>query len=268
MGPLTIHYDVPGMSPHGQLRDEIVLRPTAATNGVAFVVDAAMTVSQETYETVARATVRIAQTLGLRARSLTVRCTSHNGQRIHTGHDCSAEGDAVLDVTLDRQWAFNLWFALLRAGDLLSGRFPSIHATARVPWIDVLWTLSLEGRLATRGVVRPSAPATAATAGSTDNRARNELLTALIWAGKQRGLSLTRNDSARIAQVVWGKDVSLREVVTLGEKFGFRPEGPLASIPLPELWPRRLPTPAVRPMPAGQNEPDALRSGAIARAIT
>jgi hypothetical protein len=266
MGPLTIHYDVPGMSPHGQLRDEIVLRPTVATNGIAFVVDAAMTVSEQAYERVARATRRIAHTLGLRARSLTVRCTSHNDQRMRTGHDCSAEGDAVLDVTLDRQWAFNLWFALLRADDLLSGRFPSMHATARVPWIDVLWTLSLEGRLATRGVVRPSAPQTATTT-STDNRARNELLTALIWAGKQRGLSLTRNDAARIADVVWGKDVSLHEVVALGEKFGFRPEGPLASIPLPELWPRRLPTPAVRPMPAGQNEPDTLRSAAMARPI-
>ena len=267
MGPLTIHYDVPGMSPHGQLRDEIVLRPTVATDGIAFVVDAATTVSEQACERVARATRRIAHTLGLRARSLTVRCTSHNDQRMGTGHDCSPEGDAVLDVTLDRQWAFNLWFALLRAGDLLSGRFPSMHATARVPWIDVLWTLSLEGRLATRGVVRPSAPQAAAMT-STDSRARNELLTALIWAGKQRGLSISKNDAVRIADVVWGKEVSLHEVVALGEKFGFRPEGPLASIPLPELWPRRLPRPAVRPMPVGQNEPDRLRAAAMARPIT
>jgi hypothetical protein len=264
---LTIHYDVPGMSPHGQLHDEIVLRSTATTNGIAFVVDAAMTVSEQGYEAVARATRRIAHTLGLRARSLTVRCTSHNDQRMRTGHDCSVEGDAVLDVTLDRQWVFNLWIALCRAGDLLSGRFPSMHATARVPWIEVLWTLSLEGRVATRSVVRRSAPETAATA-RTDHGPRNELLTALIWAGKQRGLSLTRNDAARIADMVWGKDVSLHQVVALGEKFGFRPEGPLASIPLPELWPRRLFTPAVPPIPARQNEPDTLRSAATARPIT
>jgi len=267
MGPLTIHYDVPGISPHGQLLDEIVLRPTVATNGIGFVVNPAVSVSEQTYETVARATRRGAQTLGLRARSLTVRCTSHSSQRMQTGHDSSAEGDAVLDLTLDRQWAFNLWLALLRAGDLLSGRFPSMHATSRVSWIDVLWSLSLEGRLATRGVVRPSVAETAASV-STGNRARNELLTALIWAGKQRGLSLSKNDAARIGDVVWGKDVPLREVVKLGEKFGFRREGPLASIPLPELWPRRLPdTPAARPMAARQNEPDALRCGAMVRPI-
>ncbi len=259
MGPLTIHYDVPGMSPHGQLLDEIVLRPTAATNGIAFVVDPAVTVSEQTYERVARATRRFAHTLGLRARSLTVRCTSHNGQRMKTGHDCSAEGDAVLDLTLDRQWAFNLWLALLRARDLLSGRFPSMHATARVSWIDVLWGLSLEGRLAKRGVVHPSSgPDRAATTASADKRARSELLTALIWAGKQRGLSLLRVEAENIARALWGKDVSLHEIVAFGEKFGFRCEGPLASIPLPELWPRRLPdAAAVRPMPAGQNEPVA-----------
>lgn len=229
MGPLTIHYDVPGMSPHGQLLDEIVLRPTVATNGIAFVIDPAVTVSEQTYERVARATRRIAHTLGLRTRSLTVRCTSHNGQRMQTGHDCSAEGDAVLDVTLDRQWAFNLWLALLRARDLLSGRFPSMHATARVPWIDVLWTLSLEGRLATRGVVRPSSgPDTAAMTASADKRAWSELLTALIWAGKQRGLSLLRIEAENIARVVSGKDVSLHDIVAFGEKFGFRCEGPLA----------------------------------------
>jgi len=239
MGPLTIHYEIPGMSPHGQLLDEIVVRPTAATDGIAFVVDPATTVTQQTYDTVARATRRIAQTLALRARSLAVRFTSHSGQRMHTGHDCSAEGDAIFDLTLDRQWAFNLRLALLRAHDLLSGRFPSMHASARVPRVDVLWTLSLEGRLAMRGMMRPSAPETAAVAPNADNRARNELLTALIWAGKQRGLSLLRNDAERIAHVVWGKDVSLHEVVALGEKFGFRLEGPLASIPLPELWPRR-----------------------------
>jgi len=259
MRPLTIHYDVPGMSPHGQLLGEIVLRPTVAMNGIAFVVDPAVTVSERTYETVARATRRIARTLALPARSLTVRCTSHHGQRMQTGHDCSAQGDAVLDLTLDRQWAFNLWLALLRASDLLSGRFPSMHATARVSWIDVLWALSLEGRLATRGVVRLSSGSdTAATTASADKRARSELLTALIWAGKPRGLSLLRVDAENIARVVWGRNVSLHEIVAFGEKFGFRCEGPLASIPLPELWPRRLPDPAaVRPKPAGQNEPVA-----------
>jgi hypothetical protein len=263
MGPLIIHYDVPGTSPHGQLLDEIVLHPTGATNGIGFVVGPAVTVSPQTNETVARATRSIAQTLGMHARSLTVRYTSHNRWRMPTGHDCSAEGDAVLDLTLDGRWTFNLWLALLRAHDLLSGRFPSMHATARVSWIDVLWTLSLEGRLAAREVVRPSAPKTAATTGSTDNRARNELLTMLIWAGKQRGLSLSMNDAARIAHLVRGKDVSLPGVVGVGEKFGFRREGPLSSIPLPELWPRHLPdTPAVRPMPAAQNEPHALRAGA------
>jgi hypothetical protein len=251
------------MSPYGQLLEEIVLHPTVATNGIGFVVGPAVTVSPQTNETVARATRSIAQTLGVHARSLTVRYTSHNGWRTPTGHDCSAEGDAVLDLTLDECWVFNLSLALLRAHDLLSGRFPSMHATARLSWIDVLWTLSLEGRLAAREVVRSSAPETAATTGSTDNRARNELLTTLIWAGKQRGLSLSRNDAARIAHLVWGKDVWLHGVVGVGEKFGFRREGPLASIPLPELWPRRLPdTPAMRPMPAAQNEPHALRSGA------
>lgn len=241
MGPLTIHYDVPGMSPHGQLLDEIVLRPTVATNGIAFMVDPALTVSHQTYETVSRATRRIARTLALPARSLTVRCTSHSGQRMQTGHDCSAEGDAVLDLTLDRQWAFNLWFALLRARDLISGRFPSMHATARVPWMDVLWTLSLEGQLATRGIVRPSSePESAAMTASADKRARTELLTTLIWAGKQRGLSLLKVDAENIARVVWGKDVSLHGIVMLGEKFGFRRSGPVASIPLRELWPRRL----------------------------
>lgn len=251
MGDLTIHYDVPGMSHHGQLLDEIVLRRTVATNGIAFVVDPAVTVSQRTYETVARATRRIARRLALPARSLTVRCTSHSGQRMQTGHDCSAEGDVVLDVTLDRQWAFNLWLALLRARDLLSGRFPSMHATARLPWIDVLWTLSLERRLATRGVVRPSSgPDTAETTANAEKRARSELLTALIWAGKQRGLSLLKVEAENIARIVSGKDVSLHEIVASGEKFGFRCEGPLASITLPELWPRRLPdTAGVRPMP-------------------
>ncbi len=263
MGPITIHYDVPGMAPGGQLLDEIVLHPTVSTNGIGFVVGPAVTVSPQTIETVARATRSIAQTLGMHARSLTVRYTSRNGWRMSTGHDCSAEGDAVLDLTLDERWAFNLWLALLRAHDLLSGRFPSMHATARVSWIDVLWTVSLEGRLAAREVVRPSAPKTAATTGSTDNRARNELLTMLICAGKPNGLSLSMNDAARIARLVWGKDLSLHGVVGVGEKFGFRREGPLASIPLPELWPRRLPdTPALRPVPAAQNEPRALRSGA------
>lgn len=258
MKPLTIHYDVPGMSPHGQLLDEIVLRPTVAMNGIAFVVDPLVTVSQQSYETVARATRRLAHTLAVEARSLTVRFTSRKGQRMQTGHDCSAEGEAVLDVTLDGQWAFNLEFALLRAIDLLSGRFPSMHATSRVSWIDVLWTLSLEGRLAMRGVVRPGASATAATRGNSEKCTRNELLTALIWAGKQRGLSLSKNDAARVADVVWGKEVSLHEVVTVGEKFGFRREGPLASIPLPELWPRCLSAAeAVRPMPADQHEPIA-----------
>ena len=239
MGPLAIHYDVPGMSPHGQLLEEIVLRPTVAADGVAFILDPATTVAQRSYDTMARATHRIAGKLGLQARSLIVRCTSHS-RRMQTGHDCSRDGDAVLDVTLDRQWAYSLWCALLRARDLLSGRFPSMHASARVPWVDVLWTLSLEGRLAKRGVVRPSAPQTAATARSADSRAKNELLTSLIWAGKQRGLSLLKNDAERIARVVWGKDVSLPEIVALGEKFGFRREGPLASISLPELWPRHV----------------------------
>jgi hypothetical protein len=249
MKRLTLHYDIAGISPHGQLLDQIELRPTAATDGIAFIDDPAATLPQQTYDTVARATRRIARALGVRARSLTVRCHSHSGHRMQTGHDCSAEGDAILDLKLDRQWAFNLWFALLRARDLLSGRFPSMHASARVPWVDALWTLSLEGRLAARGVMRKSAPQTAAVAPNADNRARNELLTALIWAGKQRGLSLRRNDAERIAHVVWGKDASLHELVVLGEKFGFRLEGPLASIPLPELWPRRVRyTPGTRPL--------------------
>ncbi len=253
MRPLTIHYDIPGMSPHGQLLDEITVRPTVLTDGIAFIVDPVANVPERTYETVSRATQRIARTLGLRARSLTVRCTSRNGQRTQTGHDCSPEGDAVLDLTLDRQWAFNLWFALTRARDLLTGRFPSMHVSARVPWVEVVWSLSLEGRLAKRGVVRPSAPEATLTMQSADNRAKNELLTALIWAGKQRGLSLVKNDAERIARAVWGKDVSLHEVVALGEKFGFRREGPLASIPLPELWPRYLPEAAdVRPKPDRQ----------------
>lgn len=263
MEPFTLHYDVPGISGLGQLLDGIVLHPTVSTNGIGFVVGPAVTVSPQTNETVARATRRIAQTLGMHARSLTVRYTPHNGWRMPTGHDCSAEGDAVLDLPLDECWKFNLWLGLLRALDLLSGRFPSMHATARLSWIDVLWTISLEGRLAAREVVRPSAPKTAAATGSTDNRARKELLNTLIWAGKQRGLSLSMNDALRIAHLVWGKEVSLHGVVGLGEKFGFRREGPLSSIPLPELWPRHIPdTPAVRPMSAAQNEPHALRSGA------
>jgi hypothetical protein len=242
MEPLTIHYEIPGMSAHGQLLDEIVVRPTVATDGIGFVVDPAMKVSQRTCETVARATRRLAHTLGLRARTLTVRCTSHSGQRTAVGHDCSPEGDAVLDLTLEKGWTFNLWLALLRARDLLSGRFPSMHASARVAWVDVLWTLSLEGRLATRGVSRPEAPDTAVVARSAGDRARDELITALIWAGKQRGLSLLKNDAGRIAHAVWEKEVSLHEIVTHGEKFGFRREGPLASIPLPEVWPRHLPS--------------------------
>ena len=254
MGPLAIQYEVPGMSPHGQLLDEIVLRPTVAADGVAFIVDSA-TVAQRSYDIVARATRRIARTLGLRARSLTVRCASHSGQRMQTGHDCSKDGDAILDVTLDPQWAFHLWVAVARARDLLSGRFPSMHASARVPWIDVLWTLSLEGRLAARGIFRPSVAATAVTMPTAENRARNELLTTLIWTGKQRGLSLLRIDADRMARLVWGKDVSLHEVVGLGEKFGFRREGPIASIPLPELWPRPVHDPRkARPKRAGQSE--------------
>lgn len=250
MKPLTIRYDVPGVSPHGQLLDEITIQPTLAMNEIAFVFDPAVTVSQRTYETVARATRRVARALALRARSLTLRCTAHSGQRMQTGHDCTTDGDAVLDLTLDRQWLFNLSFAQLRARDLLSGGFPSTHATARVPWVDVLWTLSIEGRLAKRGIVRPNAPERAATPATAGDRARSELLTALIWAGKQRGLSLLKNDAERIARLVWGKNVTLHEIAALGEKFGFRLEGPIASIPLPERWPRQVPARSIREEPA------------------
>lgn len=243
MGPLTIRYDIPGTSPLGQPLEEIVLRPTAAIDGIAFIVDPALTLSQRTYETLARATGRVSRALGLRARSFAIRCTSHHVRHSQTGHDCSGDGDAVLDVTVDRQWSFSLWLALLRARDLLSGRFPSMHASARLPWVDALWSLSLEGRLSTRGVLRSTAQETAVVAPDAHTRARNELIAALIWSGKERGLSLPRNDAERMAREVWSKDVSLREVVALGEKFGFRLEGPLATNRLAEVWPRH----AVRP---------------------
>lgn len=241
MRSLTIHYDVPGMSPHGQLLDDIVLQPTLAAEGVAFIVDPTANLPQPAYQIVARATRHVANTLAVRARSLTVRCTSHNSQRTQNGHDCSAEGDAVLDLTLDKQFVFNVSLALLRARDLLSGRFPSIHSTARVPWIDVLWTLSLEHRLAMHGIVRASASEPSAqTERTVRHRSDNELLTSLFWAGKQRGLSISRNDTERLADLVRCDDVSLHELVALGGKFGFRCEGPLASIPLPEIWPRHV----------------------------
>lgn len=238
--PLTIRYEIPGISAHGQLLDEIVVRPTAVSDGIGFVIDPSIKVAQRTLEIVARATRRIARTLGVRARTLTVRCIPRGARHVPTGHDCSPQGDAILDLTLEKGWTFQLWLALLRARDLLSGSFPSMHATARVPWIEVLWTISLEGRLSARGVARPAPPKTAVLARSAEDRARDELVNALIWAGKQRGLSLSRNDAGRIAHLVWGKNVSLFELVALGEKFGFRCEGPLASIPLPESWPRNL----------------------------
>ncbi|HEY5610668.1 MAG TPA: hypothetical protein VIL97_05645 [Thermoanaerobaculia bacterium] len=228
--------------------DTIVVRPTCTIGGIGFVLSPRLLVAPKTHEILARATRRIAGMLSLRARSITIRLCAGRSHRVQTGHDCSTDGDVVLDLTIDQQWSHSLWSELLRARDLLSGAFPSMHVSARVSWVDLLWALSIEGRLASRGIRRAetSAPS-AVVARSGPERVRKDLLDALIWAGKQRGLSLRRNEAEGISSAVWGVDVTLQSIITLGEKFGFRREGRLAAIPLPAKWPRRIPETPLEP---------------------
>lgn len=245
---ITIKYQIPGITAGGDLLDEARFEFPESDLAVSISTHPPSMLQQHTLERVASAASVLARQLHIRRATLGLCLHFADRQRPYSITHSSPNGETVIEMTFSSSWRRTLAFELFRASDVNEGRFPSMHPAAQVPWVDLLWSMSLAGRM--EGRVRRRVPeADTRTIGKREidadiRKDRTELTTALLWKAKHDGLSLTRMDGETIANKLWGSTPTLKETAELGMKYGLRLHGPLASVPMSETWraqPRKRP---------------------------
>lgn len=239
----TIHikYQIPGLTSQGLLLDQARFDFTDAASRISLSMEAPTMLQRATLERVASAACVLARELRIRRSLIAVRLHFADFRRPFSFTHCSTTGESVVEMTLTTAWRQTLAFELFRASDVMAGRFPGMHPAAQVAWVDLLWSMSLAGRMERRVPTRVAETEARLSVRSarTDGdlrKDRRELITALRWKAKHDGLSLTRMDGETIAHRLWGTTPGLKDIVDLGTKYGLRLHGPLASVPLTETW--------------------------------
>ena len=239
----TIHimYQIPGMTSDGELLDQARFDFTDEAFKISLNMEPPAILQRATLERIASTACVLARELRLRRRLIAIRLHFADMRRPFSFTHCSTTGESVVEMTLTTSWRQTLAFELFRASDVMEGRFPGMHPAAQVTWVDLLWSMSLAGRMERRVPARVAQT----EAGLRVRRAqtdgdirkdRKELTATLLWKTKHDGLSLTRMDGEAIARRLWGATPTLKEVVDLGTKYGLRLHGPLASVPLTLAW--------------------------------
>ncbi|MGZ8830328.1 MAG: hypothetical protein ACXW2Q_08115 [Thermoanaerobaculia bacterium] len=239
----TIHitYQIPGMTSHGELLDQARFDFIDAAFKISLNMEPPAILQRATLERIASTACVLARELRLRRRLIAIRLHFADMRRPFSLTHSSTTGESVVEMTLTTSWRQTLAFELFRASDVMEGRFPGMHPAAQVTWVDLLWSMSLAGRMEQR-VPRRVAETEArlrVRSAKTDGdvrKDRGELTATLLWKAKHDGLSLTRMDGEAIARRLWGATPTLKEVVDLGTRYGLRLHGPLASVPLTERW--------------------------------
>jgi len=244
---MHIKYQIPGMTAPGGLLDEARFDFTDAAFKISMNMEAPTMLQRATLERIASGVCVLARELRIRRRLIGIRLHFADCRRPFSFTHSSTTGESVVEMTFTTSWRQTLAFELFRASDVIEGRFPSMHPAAQVAWVDLLWSMSLAGRMERRVPTRVAE--TEARLGVRSARTdgdirkdRGELITALLWNAKHDGLSLTRMDGKTIAHRLWGTTTTLKEIVDLGTKYGLRLRGPLASVPLTESWRSRRET--------------------------
>lgn len=246
---MHIKYQIPGMTTQGELLDQARFDFTDAAFEISLNMEAPTMLQRPTLERVASTACVLARELRIRRSLIGIRLHFADFRRPFSFTHCSTTGESVVEMTLTTSWRQTLAFELFRASDVMEGRFPSMHPAAQVAWVDLLWSMSLAGRMERRMPTRIADNEARLSVRSTRadgdiRKDRRELITALLWKARRDGLSLTRMDGETIAYRLWGTTPTLQEVVDFGTKYGLRLHGPLASVPLTETWrPRRKTAP-------------------------
>jgi hypothetical protein len=95
-----------------------------------------------------------------------------------------------------------LWHESMHIKDCLERRFPSIHEMAGInfPGMEELWHFSIDGRLEKLGLPH----------GMKEDRIEELMV-----------YTISKKKAQQIANALWGKEVTLDEIILIGEKLGF-----------------------------------------------